>query len=98
MTKNNSRHSVAAKKQVNQITKPGAPSSNFDKSTRQPTETSDFMNRFKGKITTMNKDGHIGVVQKTSQPVNKMDYIGFQSGMSGASNITALPQKVAPPQ
>lgn len=46
----------------------------------------------------MNKDGHIGVVQKTSQPVNKMDYIGFQSGMSGASNITALPQKVAPPQ
>ena len=29
------------------------------------TATSDFQNRFKGKIEVMKKDGHIGVVERT---------------------------------
>jgi len=32
------------------------------------------MNRFKGKISTMNKDGHLGVVQRTSQPIEKKNF------------------------
>lgn len=36
------------------------------------TATSDFQNRFKGKIEVMKKDGHIGVVERTGQPITKM--------------------------
>lgn len=51
------------------------------------------MNRFKGKISTMNKDGHLGIVQRTNQPINKMDFIGFKSGMSDLSSFNgAAPQ------
>jgi hypothetical protein len=59
------------------------------------TATSDFMNRFKGKIQTMKKDGHIGVVSRTNQPIQKvnlnskkLDKVGYTSGMSGVSSIT----------
>jgi hypothetical protein len=54
------------------------------------TATSDFQNRFKGKMEIMKKDGHIGVVERTNKPITKinMDRIGYNSGMSGASGIT----------
>lgn len=44
----------------------------------------------------MKKDGHIGVVSRTNQPIEKvhlekkLDKIGFTSGMSGVSSITTL--------
>ena len=59
------------------------------------TATSDFQNRFKGKIDMMKKDGHIGLVERISKPITKvnMDRIGFNSGMSGVSMITTkVPQ------
>lgn len=31
----------------------------------------EFQERFKGKTTLMNKDGHLGVVQNTSKPIPK---------------------------
>jgi hypothetical protein len=53
------------------------------------------MNRFKGKIQTMKKDGHIGVVSRTGQPIQKvkmqtkkLDKLAYTSGMSGVSSIT----------
>ena len=36
------------------------------------TATSDFLNRFKGKMEVMKKDGHIGVIERTNQPITKM--------------------------
>ena len=30
-----------------------------------------FQDRFKGKTTLMNKEGHIGVVSNTNKPINK---------------------------
>ncbi len=67
-----------------------SPSKHPRDSSNQPqtTQPSDFMNRFKGKISTMNKDGHLGIVQRTNQPINKMDFIGFKSGMSDLSSFT----------
>lgn len=60
------------------------------------TATSDFQNRFKGKIEIMKKDGHIGVVERTNKPIDKMtkmDRVGYYSGMSGLSSITQpIPQ------
>lgn len=38
----------------------------------QSTNSSDFMNRFKGKVIKINKkDGHLGVVKATMQPIHK---------------------------
>ena len=61
------------------------------------TATSDFQNRFKGKMEIMKKDGHIGVVERTNKPITKinMDRIGYNSGMSGVSVLTtSVPQFV----
>jgi hypothetical protein len=61
------------------------------------TATSDFQNRFKGKMEIMKKDGHIGVVERTNKPITKinMDRIGYNSGMSGVSVVTTqVPQHV----
>ena len=44
---------------------------------QQPTASSDFMNRFKGKVTQMNKAGHHGVAEDTKQPIKKLEFIGF---------------------
>ncbi len=55
--KKNSRMSVNENRLNNQRSKVGGGADS-----QQPTVTSDFMNRFKGKITTMNKDGHLGIV------------------------------------
>jgi hypothetical protein len=55
------------------------------------TATSDFLNRFKGKMEIMKKDGHIGLAERTNKPIDKMtkmDRVGFNSGMSGISSIT----------
>ena len=55
---------------------------------QQPTATSDFMNRFKEKLSTVKKQGHIGVAEDTKEPIKKIEFTGFQSGMSGASMIS----------
>lgn len=34
---------------------------------------SDFQDRFKGRTSLMNKEGHIGVVAKPAKPINKED-------------------------
>ena len=31
----------------------------------------EFQNRFKGRVSLMQKDGHIGLVKRTSQPIHK---------------------------
>lgn len=46
------------------------------------------MSRFKDKLSTMNKEGHIGVAKDTKEPIKKLDMIGFKSGMSGVSMIS----------
>jgi len=56
---------------------------------QQPTATSDFMNRFKGKLSTVKKEGHQGVAEDTHIPIKKLDFIGYKSGMSGVSMISA---------
>ncbi len=37
----------------------------------KPTHQNEFQDRFKGKTTLMNKEGHIGVVQSTQKPIAK---------------------------
>lgn len=39
---------------------------------KRRTTKSEFQDRFKGKTALMNKEGHIGVVTKTQQPISKM--------------------------
>lgn len=61
------------------------------------TATSDFMNRFKGKMTTISKDGVVGMINQTSQPVNKaeaVDFVGFKSGMSNMSHAAITPNYI----
>jgi|JI9StandDraft_2_1071091.scaffolds.fasta_scaffold196611_1 hypothetical protein len=36
--------------------------------------SSDFQDRFKGRTSLMNKEGHIGVVAKIAKPINKQDF------------------------
>lgn len=36
---------------------------------------SDFKDRFQGRHSLMNKDGHIGIVKNTNQPIKKVDKV-----------------------
>ena len=34
---------------------------------------SEFLEKFQGKISTISKDGHLGVVARTGKPIEKVD-------------------------
>jgi len=36
---------------------------------------SDFAERFQGRNSLMNKEGHIGIVKNTNQPIKKVDKV-----------------------
>ena len=43
---------------------------------QQKRRISEFLDRFQGKVSQISKDGHLGVVARTSKPIEKvnMDY------------------------
>lgn len=61
----------------------------------QETATSDFLNRFKGKISTISKEGVSGMIASASKPIERapdaLDKVGFRSGMTSLSY--AVPQR-----
>lgn len=55
------------------------------------------MNRFKGKISTIGRDGPMGMVSASKAPIDRqdaLDSMGFRSGMSNATR--AVPNKALP--
>lgn len=44
---------------------------------RKKSINSDFKERFQGRNSLMNKDGHIGVVKNTNQPIKKVEKQDF---------------------
>lgn len=67
----------------------------------QETATSDFLNRFKGKISTISgKDGVSGVIASASKPIEihkpseGLDKVGFRSGMTSLSYAVPAKQTV----
>ena len=60
---------------------------------------SDFLDRFQGKTSVIAKDGHLGIVERTGQPIAKPQLIS-NSGidqqslhLSGAGNIMSQVQQ-----
>jgi len=51
----------------------------------------DFLERFQGKTQQMQKDGHLGVIQRTSHPIEKPDV--HSSGFLESSFGTKLGEK-----
>ena len=44
-------------------------------SRKKSVKNSDFLERFQGKNSLMSKEGHIGIVKNTNQPIKKVDKV-----------------------
>ena len=53
--------------------------------TKKSTNKSDFLERFQGRQSLMNKEGHLGIVKNTQQPIKKVDKIELNPNLLRSS-------------
>lgn len=56
-------------------------------------QINDFLERFQGKTQQMQKDGHLGVIQRTSNPIEKPELHAVGSSFLESSFGSKLPEK-----